>query len=130
MGRTLAVKVRTEAYNAMLAKAKQGLKFADPKNDTWELVPADEITVGSSLEKQAKQAKEYLNRVVADHKGTPWAMLAERELAVPVGWKWVEKYTGVTAPKAGNGGGNAPPPQDDKRKMLKNAPPKRPAPKL
>jgi hypothetical protein len=131
MGRTLAVKVRTEAYNAMLAKAKQGMKFEDPKNDTWELIPADEISVGSVLEKQAKQAKEYLARVVADHKGTPWALLAERELAVPVGWKWTEKYTGVNAPKEGNGGGGNPPPRkDDKLKMLEKRPPKRPAPKL
>ncbi len=107
MGRTLAVKVRTEAYNAMLAKAKQGMKFQDPKNDTWELQPADEITRGQHLEKQAKQAKEYLERVKKDHEGTPWAMLASRELSVPVGWKWVEKYTGVNAPKEGMGGGRA-----------------------
>lgn len=131
MGRTLAVKVRTEAYNAMLAKAKQGMKFEDPKNDTWELVPADEISVGSTLEKQAKQAHEYLERVTKEHEGTPWAMLAARELAVPVGWKWIEKYTGVNAPRMGDGGGgNPPPPQDDKLNMLKKAPPKRPAPKL
>jgi hypothetical protein len=130
MGRTLAVKARTEAYNAMLAKAKLGMKFQDPKNDTWDLIPADEISVGSALEKQAKQAKEFLERVVADHKGTPWAMLAKRELAVPIGWKWTEKYTGVNAPREGSGGGNAPPPQDDKLRMLKKEPPKRPAPKL
>ena len=99
MGRTLAVKVRTEAYNAMLAKAKQGMKFQDPKDDTWELEPADEISVGSTLEKQAEQAREYLDRVAKDHDGTPWAMLAKRELSVPVGWKWVEKYTGVNAPR-------------------------------
>src|SRR6476660_5298664 len=37
MGRSLAVKVRTEGYNAMLAVAKQGLKFKNDKDDTWEL---------------------------------------------------------------------------------------------
>ena len=31
MGRVLAVKVRTEAYNAMLAAAKRGLKLKDPE---------------------------------------------------------------------------------------------------
>ena len=41
IGRALAVKVRTEGYNAMLAVAKQGLKFKDEKNDTWELRPSD-----------------------------------------------------------------------------------------
>ena len=31
LGRVLAVKVRTESYNAMLAKAKRGLKFENEK---------------------------------------------------------------------------------------------------
>jgi hypothetical protein len=34
----------------MLAKAKQGMRFANPKNDTWQLLRADEISVGSALE--------------------------------------------------------------------------------
>ena len=133
MGRTLAVKVRTEAYNAMLAKAKQGMKFQDPKNDTWELMPADEISVGSALEKQAKQAKTYLERVAKEHDGTPWGMLASRELSVPLGWKWVEKFTGVNVPKEGLGGdaGEAAGPEDEKLKMLKKPQAqKRPVPKL
>jgi len=76
MGRILAVKVRTETYNAMLAQAKRGLKFKEEKNNTWVLEPSDEISVGSQLEKLADRAKMYLNRVVKDHPGTPWAMLA------------------------------------------------------
>ena len=93
MGRSLAVKVRTEGYNAMLALAKQGLKFKDPKNDTWDLRPTDSVTVNSALEKDAADAKKYLNRVVTDHKGTPWAVDAERELREPLGWEWHEAFT-------------------------------------
>ena len=88
IGRALAVKVRTEGYNAMLADAKQGLKFKDEKNDTWELRPTDSVTVSSALAKDAEDAKKYLNRVVADHKGTPWAVDAEKELKQPLGWEW------------------------------------------
>ena len=44
LGRTLAVKDRTEGYNAMLANAKQGLKFKNDKDDTWELKPIDAVT--------------------------------------------------------------------------------------
>ena len=47
MGRVLAQKVRTETYNAMLAKAKRGMPFTDQKNNTWLLAPSEEITVGS-----------------------------------------------------------------------------------
>jgi hypothetical protein len=95
IGRALAVKVRTEGYNAMLAIAKQGMKFKDEQNDTWELKPSDSVTVSSALAKDAEDAKKYLNRVVADHKGTPWAMDAEKELRQPLGWEWTERFTDV-----------------------------------
>jgi hypothetical protein len=125
MGRVLALKVRTEGYNAILAKAKQGMRFQNPKNDTWELVRDDEISVGSVLEKQAAQAKVFLKRVVEEHPGTPWAMLAERELKEPLGWKWREKYTGVSEPPAV---ANNPPPRPQAKPPT--PPPRRPPPKL
>jgi hypothetical protein len=33
----------------------------------------------------------YLNRVIKEHPGTPWAYLAHRELTTPLGWKWTER---------------------------------------
>jgi hypothetical protein len=130
MGRVLAVKVRTEAYNAMLAKAKT-MKFKNPKNDTWDLEPADTIDVGSVLEKEAQKAREYLESVIKDHAGTPWAMLAERELKTPLGWVWKERYTGVNAPKPPPpSNAPPPPPSDDELRNLKKPPVKRPPPPL
>lgn len=131
MGRALAVQARTESYNAMLAAAKRGLKPKDPKSNTWTLEPADEISVGSALQKTADRAKMYLERVVKDHEGTPWAMLAAAELKDPIGWKWQESFTDVSPMREGAGAGNAAPaPANDARMMLKKGPPKRPAPKL
>jgi hypothetical protein len=131
MGRVSAVKVRTETYNAMLAKAKRGMKFEDPKNNTWVLKGDDSVSVGSQHENMAKKARMYLQRVIDEHPGTPWALLAERELAQPMSWKWTETFT--PAPKAGNGNagnGNNPAPANDAKKMMKRAPKRRPAPKL
>lgn len=123
MGRVMAVKARTETYNAMLAKAKTGLKFQKPDSNTWVLAPADEISVGSQLEKIAKQAHEYLDRVKQQHAGTPWALLAERELKEPIGWKWSEKLVPVAPPNMGAaGGGNNAPPKDALRKLEKPKP--------
>lgn len=130
MGRALAVQARTESYNAMLAAAKRGLKPKDPKSNTWTLEPADEISVGSALQKIADRAKVYLERVVKDHEGTPWAMLAAAELKDPLGWKWKESFTDLTPMREGAGNGNAPAPANDARMMLQKGPPKRPAPKL
>jgi hypothetical protein len=129
MGRVLAVAVRTEAYNAMLAQAKT-MKFKDPKSDTWDLVPSDKVTTSSALEKEANRSREYLNRVVKEHAGTPWALLAQRELSTPLGWEWKERYTGVNKPKERPGAGNAPPPADDRARMIPKPPPRRPPPPL
>jgi len=124
LGRLLAAKVRADAYNFMLAKAKGGLKFEDKNSDTWELVPSDELSVGSQTEKIAKQAKTLLEKVVAEHSGTPWAYYASEDLKIPLGYEWVERHTGVNKKDMPAGGNNPPAPRkDDQKKML--APPKR-----
>ena len=131
MGRVLAQKVRTETYNAMLAKGKRGMQFEKEKNNTWILEPSEEISVGSKWEREASLAKELLEGVTRDHQGTPWALLADQELTVPIGWKWTETFTDLTPRKAGGGGGgnNNNVPKDDEKRMLKKAP-SRPIPKL
>lgn len=110
MGRVLAVKARTEAYNTMLAQAKQGLRFEKEKSNTWTLVPSDEINGGSRVKRTADEAREYLERVITDHAGTPWALLAQRELDMELGWTWEEDYT-------------APPPPPMPRRVVNNPPP-------
>jgi hypothetical protein len=123
MGRILAIKVRTEGYNAMLAAAKRGMKF-QRKSDTWLLKPSDEVSTGSQLAKHAEKAKEYLTRVVEDHPGTPWALLAERELSSPLGWTWDERYDGINEPPRppANNNNNPPNPADDVQRMLQRKP--------
>ena len=132
MGRVLAQKVRTETYNAMLAKAKRGLQFENAKNNTWLLIPDDEISVGSKWEREAALAKDLLQSVAEEHEGTPWAHLASKELEVPLGWKWKEEFTDL-APRRpagpGNNNNNNPAPRDDQKRMLAK-PPSRPVPKL
>ena len=121
LGRVLAAKVRTDAYNQMLAQAKLGMKFQDEKNDTWQLEPSDEVTVGSQTEKLARQAKELLERVASEHTGTPWAQIAATELRTPLGYRWTERFTGVNTPQMADGGNNnnvpAAPADDQKRKL-------------
>jgi hypothetical protein len=129
LGRVLAAKVRTEAYNAMLAYAKRGMKFKDPKSDTWRLVPSNEVLmsqVGAQVSKQADEAREFLDRVVADHPGTPWAKIAAEERATPLGYEWQEAHTGVNDPKPLGGGGGNPNRSDDQKRMLAPPKPKRP----
>jgi hypothetical protein len=115
----------------MLAQAKQSMKFKDPKSDTWVLQASQEISAGSQLKKQADSARMYLNRVIQEHPGTPWELLARRELREPMGWKWTERYTGVNQPRqTDNGNGSPRPPRDDQRRMLPAPKPKRSVPLL
>jgi len=47
-----------------------------------------------------------LKRVVSEHPNTPWALLAQRELKDPLGFKWVETRLPPTR-RNNNDGGNA-----------------------
>lgn len=91
VGRVLAMRTRIFGYNSLLAEMK-GLpkQFEKKDNNQWRLVPSKEITAGAQVKKLSKEALKYLNRVIDEHPGTPWALLAERELSQPLGWEWKE----------------------------------------
>ena len=105
MGRSLAILARAKGYNWMLAKAKAAPPaFESEGNNTWTMVPSNEVETGVEVRKLVKKANEYLSRVVDEHPGTPWGYLAELELANPLGWSWKESRTDYAA--MGRGGGN------------------------
>ena len=85
-GRVLAAKVRNDSYNQMIASLKAG---KGPKDATeYNLEQADSYESSSVLKKMAEKAKLYLERVVKEHPGTPWAKMAAEDLKAPMGWKW------------------------------------------
>jgi len=86
LGRVIAAKVRNDGYNQMIAALKAG---KGPKGaSTYVLEPADNYETSSALKKMADKARTYLERVVKEHPGTPWAKFAQDDLKVPMGWKW------------------------------------------
>lgn len=129
VGRALASKVRTDGYNAMLAKIKQGLKFTEEKKNTWVLV-ADREFANTSLENIADKAQVYLERVRDEHPDTPWAMLAKRELRSPLGWRWKEGYTYIPQPRERNANNNNRPERVPERPRRPSGPPRRNPPPL
>lgn len=126
IGRVLAVKVRTQGYNAMLAALKQGKRFDNPGSDTWILRHAHSIEVDGRLERLIKEANTYLKRVATEHPGTPWALLARAELETPLGWKWSEAHTGVTNPRPQIPVNNNPMPRNDRLRKIEKPKPRRP----
>ncbi len=90
MGRLLALRARYFGYNNMLAAMRTSPKsFSQPMNNEWRLVPTNQVD-SIDVKKVSEKAKKYLQRVVDEHSGTPWALLAERELRLDMGWTWQE----------------------------------------
>ncbi|MCA9064564.1 MAG: VWA domain-containing protein, partial [Planctomycetaceae bacterium] len=110
MGRVLAMRVRAYGYNSVLAEMKASPRtFTKSDNNQWRLVPSEKIIAGASVKRMHDKALEYLNRVVDEHAGTPWAKLAQIELSDPLGWDWQEQKAPVAM--GGNGGAGRQGPQ-------------------
>jgi hypothetical protein len=92
-GRLLAMKVRCYEYNWACARMKKDPpKFSDPKFNAWRLVPDKNVQYSKNAAAAGREAQGLLRRVTEEHPTTPWALLAERELKDPLGFKWVETY--------------------------------------
>jgi len=98
-GRLLAMKTRCLEYNTACAKMKKDApKFQKPTSNGWRMRPDEEVHLKGKDLADAKEARELLERVVKDHPGTPWALLAKRELKDPFGFRW-EEVTVAPTPK-------------------------------
>lgn len=54
----------------------------------WRLVPAERMHSKKDVRAAMEQARERLAKVAKDHPNTPWAELAERDLAEKPGLMW------------------------------------------
>ena len=118
MGRVLALLVRAHGYNAVLADMKsQPQTFSKPGSNQWRLKPSDNILGGPAVRKLQKQAVAYLTRVVDEHPGTAWALLAEVELSEPMGWAWEEASIQIASNNRGGNNANRPQfaPEEERR---------------
>ncbi|MFM8288268.1 MAG: vWA domain-containing protein [Planctomycetaceae bacterium] len=99
MGRALAMRVRSEGYNLMLAEMKGTPKtFTNKESNEWKIVASKTINSGAAIKKEEKRATMYLKRVMDEHPETPWAFIAELELSTPMGWEWQEIKNPATFP--------------------------------
>lgn len=132
-GRLLAAKVRAYTYNAMLAQMRVSpKKFTNEKNNAWRLVPDENIPedtpAGYALVEAAEKAREYLERCASECAGTPWGLLAEKELEYPLGFRWEEAYVPPPPPRRAENNNNNNRPRPNRLRPLPG-PPKKPVPK-
>ena len=84
-GRLLAMSIRHQEY---LATCKLVMTPGNLSAETnaIQFGPGQELLSGNAeLSRRREKAKELLNRCVSSNQGTPWAMLANWELQVPMG---------------------------------------------
>lgn len=107
MGRVMAMRARAYGYNVVLADMKNSPKpFKNVKNNHWRLKSSTTINGGIRIRKLAEKAEEYLNKVIEEHSGTPWEVLARHELKRPMGWDWEEMFIEIPKPMMNNNNNN------------------------
>jgi hypothetical protein len=122
-GRLLAMKIRCMEYNYACAQLKKDPpKFTRPNSNAWRLVPNKEVHLKDREVEMANEARALLERVIKEHPGTPWALLAQRELKDPFGLRWAETFVPPPPPPGDGGGGNNQP----ARRMPRERPPQPP----
>jgi hypothetical protein len=115
-GRLMAIKIRCTEYNYACARIKRDApKFVNAQSNTWRMVPDTEIHLPDKDAKAAAEATTLLENVLHDHAGTPWALLAQRELKDPLGLKWIETHV-PPPPKPREGDGGNPPPRMERQR--------------
>jgi hypothetical protein len=135
LGRLLAQKVRCYEYNYACAQLKtMGAQEVANKSNHWIFRPDPNLNYATSMKKLAVQAEKLLRRVLDEAPGTPWAVLASRELKDPFGLKIIERYDPPPPPPKPNTNTATPTPTkkgvlllaDDRPKP--KTPPAKPAP--
>ena len=132
-GRLLAQKVRCREYNAGFAWIKNDLAADDvaTKSNHWIVRPSRTINYAGNFKKLAAKSEALLRRVIAEAPGTPWAVLAQRELKDGYGIKIEQRFIPPPPPAPRRPPGNNTP----RKRVLfaadpkKAAAPKKPAPK-
>lgn len=130
-GRLLAQKVRSMEYNFAFAAMKSDLSNEDvaTKSNHWIVRPDTKINYAGNFRRVAETSRNLLELVVDEAPGTPWAVLAQRELKDGFGIKIQQRF--IPPPPPPKPGGKKP--AAPKKKVLfqqekKKQAPQKPAP--
>lgn len=107
-GRVLAQKIRNMEYNAALAFLKNELAAEDvaKTSNRWRISASRELNFAGNQKKTAAKATALLQRVIDEAPGTPWAVLAQRELQYGFGLKIKQSFVPPPPPRPRNNNPN------------------------
>jgi len=90
LARLLARIIYVHEYNYAFGQIrKNGLPPRDPKIHTgWRLASQEKLQSGAETRKLANQAKSIFENLAKENQGTPWEILAKREMMTALGLHW------------------------------------------
>jgi hypothetical protein len=100
-GRLLAQKTRCYEYNSACADLKTNLSPQDVGSTAnhWIFRPDKNLNYATNAKRIARTAEEHLRRIVKEAPGTPWAVLASRELRDPLGLRVIKRFIPPPKPR-------------------------------
>jgi len=134
-GRLLAQKVRCVEYNSGLAWLKGNLSNDDvaTKSNRWIITPSRKLNYAGNLRKAADLSERLLTMVAEEAPGTPWGVMAQRELQDGLGITIEQRF--IPPPPPPRPGANPTPPRpkvlfQPEPKSATTPPPPKPKPVL
>ncbi len=130
-GRLLAQKTRCLEYNSACAFLKNELTPQDvsTKSNRWIFRPDNTVNYATNMRRTAKKAEKMLQTVIDEAQGTPWAVLAARELKDPFGIKVEQRFIPPPKPRPQNRNPAKNTPRPKFERPNRNQPPQAPRPK-
>jgi hypothetical protein len=90
-------------YNKLMGDVRtETLPMLDESigQDSYKLASAEKMKSKKEIQQLAEEAQELYARIVADHRGTPWALQAKRDRAFSLGLVWQPFVSGSTSPQS------------------------------
>jgi len=90
----LAHKVRCYEYNFACAHLKNTLSTKDVETKVNHFIfrPDKQLNFAPQAKRSFNRSREYLQRILDEAPGTPWALLAAREMKDPLGMRVIQRF--------------------------------------
>jgi hypothetical protein len=90
LAQLLARTAYVSEYDLMLGKIrKDELPELQPKiHKGWRLASSEKMASGKDVKEMAAQAKKLFAKIIQEHPGTPWEVLAKRARLTALGLEW------------------------------------------
>jgi hypothetical protein len=75
-------------YTSLLGQMRQALPPREEGHDGWRMIAVKKPTGDKSGKRAADRSNELLKRLIKEHPGTPWEVLARRDSLANLGLDW------------------------------------------